>query len=218
MKGRGRKEIAMYMSVFHRFCGQRMKDKSEDGLLRESRRREGECWKRGRGWMYSTRGDDRRICETSLRKYAQLNFPTPMASPLPSPPLSRFRPLCEPPALSPACQPASLPACLPLPRPSYVGPHLLRRPRILRPACCLCPLSRFDPSFFPSQRTFSVSPLSPLLGARSISFILRHHPRLPLQHARSFVTAPLFSRCPTLFATLPSPSPRRSIIPQSRRV
>lgn len=88
--------------------------------------------------MYSIRGDDRRICETSLRKYAQLNFSTPMASP--SPPPSRFRPLCEPPAL--------LSACLPLPRPSYVGPHLLRRPRILRPACCLCPLSRFDPSFF----------------------------------------------------------------------
>lgn len=160
--------------------------------------------------MYGTRGDGRRICETSLRKYAQLNFSTPMASP--SPPLSRFRPLCEPSALSPFPS-ACLPACLPLPRPSYVGPHLLRRPRILRPACCLCPLSRFDPSFFPSQRTFSVSPLSPLFGARSISFILRHHPRPPLQHARSFVTAPLFSRCPTLFAT-----PRRSIIPQSRGV
>jgi len=30
--------------------------------------------------MYSIRGDGRRICETSLRKYAQLNFSTPMVS------------------------------------------------------------------------------------------------------------------------------------------
>lgn len=184
-----------------------MKDKGGDGPLRESKGREGgECRRRGREGG-CTRGDGRRICETSLRKYAQLNFSTPMASPAP--------------LLCPASVPfvshprfPCLPACLPLPRPSYVGPHLLRRPRILRPACCLCPSSRFDPSFFfPSQRTFSVSPLSPLHGARSISFILRHHPRLRLQHARSFVTAPLFSRCPTLFAT-----PRRSIIPQSRGV
>jgi len=72
-----------------------------------------------------------------------------------------------------------LPACLPLPRPSYVGPHLLRRPQILRPACCLCPSSRLDPFFFRRSVLF-LSPLSPLLGTRSISFILRHHPRLPL--------------------------------------
>lgn len=122
---------------------------------------------------------------------------------------------------APLLYPASVPfvsyprfpllACLPLPRPSYVGPHLLRRPRILRPACCLCPSSRFDPSFFPSLRTFSVSPLSPLLRVRSISFILRHRPRLPLWHARSFVTAPLFSRCPTLFATPVVPSSLKAV-------
>lgn len=168
---------------------------------------------RQRGWMYTRgRSQDLRDVTAKIRAIELFN-PDGLSR---SAPLSRFRPLCEPPALPlPACLPC-LPACLPLPRPSYVGPHLLRRPRILRPACCLCPSSRFDPSFFfffPSQRTFSVSPLSPLLGARSISFILRHHPRLRLQHARSFVTAPLFSRCPTLFAT-----PRRSIIPQSRGV
>lgn len=61
------------------------------------------------------------------------------------------------------------------PRPSYVGPHLLRRPRILHPACCLCPSSpRFDLSFFPSQRTFSVSSLAPLL--RGGLFYLFHPP------------------------------------------
>jgi len=36
--------------------------------------------RRDRSWMYSIRGDGRRICETSLRKYAQLNFSTPMVS------------------------------------------------------------------------------------------------------------------------------------------
>lgn len=221
MKGRGRREIAMYTSVFHRFCGQRMKDKSEDGLLRESRRREGECWKRGRGWMYSTRGDDRRICETSLRKYAQLNFPTPMASPLPYPPLSRFRPLCEPPALSPACLPAclpaSLPACLPLPRPSYVGPHLLRRPRILRPACCLCPLSRFDPSFFSVAAYFFC--LASLALARGPLYLFHPPPSPPpASPARSLFCHGALVLALSHSICHPPLSPRRSIIPQSRGV
>lgn len=214
MKGRGRKEITMYMSVFHRFRGQRMKDKSKDGLLCESKGREGECWKRGRGWMYSTRGDDRRICETSLRKYAQLNFPTPMASPLP-PPLSRFRPLCEPPALSPACLPASLPACLPLPRPSYVGPHLLVALEfsVRLVASVPCPAS------------------IPLFFRRSVLFLSRlsrpcSGPTLSL--SSSAITPPCLSSTLALLSRRPCsravplylpPSPsRRSIIPQSRGV
>lgn len=108
------------------------------------------------------------------------------------------------------------------------GSHLLRRPRILRPACCLCPSSLFDLSFF-RRRVLFLSRLSPSLGARSVSFILRRHPRPhpPILHPlTSPVRPPLSlpdllallsrrpcSRFPTLFAT-----PRRSIIPQSRGV
>lgn len=89
------------------------------------------------------------------------------------PPITLLRP-CRP-----FCEPPALPRCLlaSSPRSSYVDPHLLRRPRILRPACCLAPLRSL---FFPSQRTFSVSPLSPLLtGARLYLF----HPPSPLPPA-----------------------------------
>jgi len=163
--------------------------------------------------MYSIRGDGRRICETSLRKYAQLNFSTPMVSsssssspsspsplspapgPPPPPPPLRAVPFVNHPRFpAPPARPSP-------PRPSYVGPHLLRRPRILRPACCLAPLRSL---FFSSQRTFSVSPLSPLHSEPgSISFILRRHPR-----PRSPLS-PLPPPCP--------PPPQSSLALLSRR-
>lgn len=152
----------------------------------------------------------------SLRKYAQLNFSTPMAF-VTLFPTVRF--------VNHPCFLASR-AC-----PSY-GTHLLRRPRILRPACCLCPSPLFDLSFF-RRRVLFLSRLSPSLGARSVSFILRRHlrphppilhpltspvrPPPPFPHSLPDLLALLSrrpcSRCPTLFAT-----PRRSIIPQSRGV
>lgn len=147
----------------------------------------------------------------SLRKYAQLNFSTPMAFVTLSPTVCFVNHPCS--LASRACP--------------YVS-HLLRRPRILRPACCLCPSSLFDLSFF-RRRVLFLSRLSPSLGARSVSFILRRHPRPhpPILHPLTSPARPPLSlpdllallsrrpcsRFPTLFAT-----PRRSIIPQSRGV
>jgi len=155
-----------------------MKDKGGDGLLRESRGERGCVGGAAEGGCAVHEGDGRRICETSLRKYAQLNFSTPMASPL-----SSSVPLPFPFVSHPhfPCQPASLPACLPawlpLPRPSYVGPHLLRRPRILRPACCLCPSSRFDPSFFSVAAYFFC--LASLALARGLLYLFHPPPSSP---------------------------------------
>lgn len=89
--------------------------------------------------MYGTRGDDRRICETSLRKYAQLNFSTPMASSSsPKPlPLHPCRPLCEPPALSAACLPL-----FPV-RPTSIPIYFVALEFSVR----LVASPRFDPSF-----------------------------------------------------------------------
>lgn len=116
----------------------------------------------------------------SLRKYAQLNFSTPMAFATLFPTV-RF-------VIHP-CFLASR-AC-----PSY-GTHLLRRPRILRPACCLCPSSLFDLSFY-RRRVLFLSRLSPSLGARSVSFILhRHlHPHPPILHP---LTSPVRPSTPFL--------------------
>jgi hypothetical protein len=187
--------------------------------------------------MYSIRGDGRRICETSLRKYAQLNFSTPMVSsssssspsspsplspapgPPPPPPPPPCRPLCEPPALPCA-------ACSPLPSPSV----LRRSPFTSSPSNSpsgLLPRPASIPLFLVAAYFFCLASLAPALGARLDLFHpsspppsalppLPPPPALPTSPpvlARSFVTAPLFSRCPTLFAT-----PRRSIIPQSRGV
>jgi len=156
--------------------------------------------------MYSIRGDGRRICETSLRKYAQLNFSTPMVSSSSSSLLPSCRPLCEPPAL-----PA---ACLPLHPPSV----LRRSPFTSSPSNSpsgLLPRPASIPLFLVAAYFFCLASLAPALGARLYLFHPSSPPPCPrpLVLARSFVTAPLFSRCPTLFAT-----PRRSIIPQSRGV
>lgn len=80
---------------------------------------------------------------------------------------------------------------------SVLRSYLLRRPRILCPACCLCPSFFFDTTF--SVATYFFCLASRPCSLCSISFILCHHPH-PLSPARplawparSFVTAPLFS-------------------------
>lgn len=88
LSGSRRKENHVYVTSFPPFLqakneGWRIKAET-DCCAKAEGERGGECWRRGRGWMCSTRGDGRRICETSLRKYAQLNFSTPMASPFSS--------------------------------------------------------------------------------------------------------------------------------------
>lgn len=132
--------------------------------------------------MYGTRGDGRRICETSLRKYAQLNFSTPMASP--SPPLSRFRPLCEPSALPPLS--LCLPACL-----SASSSSILRR-------------SPFTPP--PSNSPSGLLPLS-LVPLRSLFFSIAAY--FFCLASLALVRGPLY-----LFHPPPSPppaSPARSL-------
>ena len=91
--------------------------------MRESRGERGCVGGAAEGGCAVHEGDGRRICETSLRKYAQLNFSTPMASPL-----SFSVPLPFPFVSHPhfPCQPASLPACLPACL-AASSPSILRR-------------------------------------------------------------------------------------------
>lgn len=155
---------------------------------------------RGRRW--------RRICETSLRKYAQLNFSTPSAFPrLPIPFSSRPLPF----TLSPSDSRPGL---------SLSSPSLLLF--LFFPLdLCLVPSVTLPCSLLLSSLlslTLSLSLVSLLLAslpfylALSLSLFLPPLPP-PARGPFALLSRHPCSRCPTLFAT-----PRRSIIPQSRTV
>lgn len=149
--------------------------------------------------MYSTEGDGRRICETSLRKYAQLNFSTSMA--FNSPPPSAPRPLCE-----------RLPSLAPPPpiRPFYVPIYSVALEFSVRLVASGPRSPRFDPSFFPSPRVLFLSRLSPLYPGPVLSLS---------SSAATPVARSLFCHGALVLAVpLYLPPPRRSIIPQSRGV
>ena len=141
--------------------------------MRESRGERGCVGGAAEGGCAVHEGDGRRICETSLRKYAQLNFSTPMASPL-----SFSVPLPFPFVSHPhfPCQPASLPACL-----AASSPSILRRsPFTSSPSNSpsgLLPLSRFDPSFFSVAAYFFC--LASLALARGLLYLFHPPPSSP---------------------------------------